>query len=164
MERSQSMIWGVVVMTTSKAIRILVADDDADDRMLIGDAFQEAHLSNPVDFVEDGIELLEYLKREGKFSDLSEQHLPGIILLDLNMPRMDGRTALAEIRKDPVLRKIPVVVLTTSQSEEDILRTYDLGVNSFITKPVTFDGLVNVVQVLNKYWIEIVALPCQGSE
>lgn len=158
------MIWGVVVMTTSKAIRILVADDDADDRMLIGDAFEEAHLSNPVDFVEDGIELLEYLKREGKFSDLSEQHLPGIILLDLNMPRMDGRTALAEIRKDPVLRKIPVVVLTTSQSEEDILRTYDLGVNSFITKPVTFDGLVNVVQVLNKYWIEIVALPCQGSE
>ena len=151
-------------MINSKAIRILVADDDADDRMLIGDAFGEAHLSNPVDFVEDGIELLEHLKREGKFADLADQQLPGIILLDLNMPRMDGRTALAEIRKDSVLRKIPVVVLTTSQSEEDILRTYDLGVNSFITKPVTFDGLVDVVQVLNKYWIEIVALPCNGND
>jgi len=150
-------------MITGNAIRILVADDDADDRMLIGDAFEEAHLNNPVDFVEDGIDLLEYLKREGKYSDLVDVALPGIILLDLNMPRMDGRTALAEIRKDPILRKIPVVVLTTSQSEEDILRTYDLGVNSFITKPVTFDGLVNVVQVLNKYWIEIVALPSQDA-
>lgn len=150
-------------MINGKAIRILVADDDADDRMLIGDAFEEAHLNNPVDFVEDGIDLLEYLKREGKYADQPKVSLPGIILLDLNMPRMDGRTALAEIRKDPVLRKIPVVVLTTSQSEEDILRTYDLGVNSFITKPVTFDGLVNVVQVLNKYWIEIVALPLQEA-
>ncbi len=154
---------GSLGMINGKAIRILVADDDADDRMLIADAFEEAHLSNPVDFVEDGIDLLEYLKREGKYADLSRQSLPGIILLDLNMPRMDGRTALAEIRKDPILKKIPVVVLTTSQSEEDILRTYDLGVNSFITKPVTFDGLVNVVQVLNKYWIEIVALPSQDA-
>ncbi len=144
----------------AKAIRILVADDDADDRMLIADAFEEAYLKNPVSFVEDGIELLEYLKREGKYKDADEDdHLPGIILLDLNMPRMDGRTALKEIRADPELRKIPIVVLTTSKSEEDILRTYDLGVNSFITKPVTFDGLVQVVQVLNQYWIEIVALP-----
>jgi len=147
-------------MTEGNAIKILVADDDADDRMLIGEAFEEAHLRNPVSFVEDGIELLDYLKREGKYANLSEEnHLPGIILLDLNMPRMDGRTALEEIRKDPLLKKIPIVVLTTSQSEEDVLRTYDLGVNSFITKPVTFERLVEVVQVLNKYWIEIVALP-----
>lgn len=151
------------MMNDAKPIRILVADDDADDRMLIGDAFEEAHLRNPVTFVEDGIELLEYLKREGKYADIGDDHLPGIILLDLNMPRMDGRTALEEIRKDEVLRKIPVVVLTTSKSEEDILRTYNLGVNSFITKPVTFDGLVNVVQILNKYWIEIVALPNQDA-
>ena len=82
-----------------------------------------------------------------------------VILLDLNMPRMDGRAALEEIRKDPALMAIPIVVLTTSKSEEDILRTYNLGVNSFITKPVSFDGLVHVVQILNKYWIEIVALP-----
>lgn len=148
----------------SKAVTILVADDDADDRMLIADAFEEACLKNPVDFVEDGIDLLDYLKREGKYADKDDDDsLPGIILLDLNMPRMDGRTALKEIRADARLRKIPIVVLTTSKSEEDILRTYDLGVNSFITKPVTFDGLVQVVQVLNQYWIEIVALPSQDD-
>lgn len=148
----------------ANAVRILVADDDADDRMLIADAFEEACLKNPVDFVEDGIDLLEYLKREGKYADKGDDDsLPGIILLDLNMPRMDGRTALKEIRADEKLRKIPIVVLTTSKSEEDILRTYDLGVNSFITKPVTFDGLVQVVQVLNQYWIEIVALPSQDE-
>lgn len=146
-------------MTNSRAVRILIADDDADDRMLIADAFEEARLSNPINFVEDGIDLLEYLKREGEHADRPVEDLPGLILLDLNMPRMDGRTALAEIRKDPQLKKIPVVVLTTSKAEEDILRTYDLGVNSYITKPVTFEGLVNVVQVLNKYWIEIVVLP-----
>jgi len=146
-------------MKTGQPIRILVADDDADDRMLIADAFEEAHLNNPVDYVEDGLELLDFLKRRGAYAERADEALPGIILLDLNMPRLDGRGALAEIRKDPELKKIPVVVLTTSQSEEDIIRTYDLGVNSFITKPVTFDGLVNVVQVLNKYWIEIVALP-----
>ena len=146
-------------MINAKPIRILVADDDADDRMLIGDAFEEASLKNPIDFVEDGIELLEYLKHEGRYADLADDVRPGIILLDLNMPRMDGRTALGEIRKDPKLRNIPIIVLTTSKSEEDILRTYDLGVNSFITKPVTFDGLVQVVQVLNQYWVEIVAVP-----
>lgn len=145
-----------------KPIRILVADDDADDRLMIAEAFEEAMLSNPVDFVKDGIELLEFLRGEGEHVGKAEAgagSLPGIILLDLNMPRMDGRTALEEIRNDPRLRRIPVVVLTTSQAEEDILRTYDLGVNSFITKPVTFEGLVQVVQVLNRYWIEIVALP-----
>ncbi|MEP1206853.1 MAG: response regulator [Rhizobiaceae bacterium] len=146
-------------MLNASPIRILVADDDADDRMLIGDAFEEACLKNPVDFVEDGLELLEYLKHEGKYADLDKDIRPGIILLDLNMPRMDGRTALREIRNDPKLRNIPIVVLTTSKSEEDILRTYDLGVNSFITKPVTFDGLVQVVQILNQYWVEIVAVP-----
>ena len=146
-------------MENSKPIKILVADDDADDRMLIADAFEEALLRNPVDFVVDGLDLLDYLRRDGKYEELKGQELPGIILLDLNMPRMDGRTALEEIRKDPELKKIPIVVLTTSKSEEDILRTYNLGVNSFITKPVTFDVLVHVVQILNKYWIEIVALP-----
>lgn len=146
-------------MSKGNAIRILVADDDADDRMLIADAFDEASLSNPVDFVEDGVELLDYLNRRGKYEAKKKEDMPGIILLDLNMPRMDGRTALKEIRADEELRKIPIIVLTTSKSEEDILRTYDLGVNSFITKPVTFDGLVQVVQVLNRYWIEIVALP-----
>ena len=146
-------------MTNRKPIRILIADDDADDRMLMLDAFEEASLSNPIDFVEDGVELMEFLKREGKYTDLESDALPGIILLDLNMPRKDGRTALKEIREDPRLRPIPIVVLTTSKSDEDVLRTYNLGVNSFITKPVTFDKLVELVQLIGKYWIEIVALP-----
>ncbi|MEM7302717.1 MAG: response regulator [Pseudomonadota bacterium] len=140
-------------------VRILVADDDIDDRMLIQDAFDESRLANPVDFVEDGVELMEYLNREGKYAELKGKDLPGIILLDLNMPRMDGRTALEQIKANPELHNIPVVILTTSKSEEDIIRTYGLGVNSFITKPVTFDGLVDVVQAIKKYWIEIVALP-----
>jgi two-component system response regulator len=147
-------------MNEREAIRILVADDDADDRLLIQDAFEESRLGNPVDFVEDGVELMDYLNKQGKFQSC-QRGLPGIILLDLNMPRKDGRTALKEIKQDPHLRKIPIVILTTSKSEEDILRTYDLGVNSFITKPVTFDQLVEVARVVAKYWIEIVALPME---
>lgn len=146
-------------MTHSQPIRILIADDDADDRILIADAFEESRLNNPVDFVEDGVELLEYLRQEGKYADNPKGMLPGLILLDLNMPRMDGRTALQEIRSDPKLKRIPIVVLTTSKSEEDILKTYNLGVNSFITKPVTFDSLCDIVRILSRYWIEIVALP-----
>ena len=142
-------------------VRVVIADDDADDRLLIEDAFQECRLHNERDYVEDGAELLQYLRAEGKWSHRNASDLPGIILLDLNMPRMDGRTALAHLKADPVLRRIPVVVLTTSKADEDILRTYDLGVNSFITKPVTFDGLLNVARALNDYWIEIVQLPSQ---
>lgn len=142
-------------------IKLLIADDDADDRLLIEDAFMECRLKNERDYVEDGEELLHYLRGEGKWSHRDASDLPGIILLDLNMPRMDGRTALSHLKDDPVLRRIPVVVLTTSKAEEDIMRTYDLGVNSFISKPVTFDALVNVVQALNHYWIEVVQLPSQ---
>lgn len=147
-------------MSAREAIRILVADDDADDRLLIQDAFEESRLGNPVDFVEDGVDLMDYLNKRGKYEN-NTLGLPGIILLDLNMPRKDGRAALKEIKQDPHLRKIPIVILTTSKSEEDILRTYDLGVNSFITKPVTFDQLVEVARVVAKYWIEIVALPIE---
>ena len=140
-------------------ITILVADDDADDRMLIEDAFEESKLQNPLDFVEDGEQLLAYLKREGEYANMRGKPYPGVILLDLNMPKMDGRTALAKIKEDSTLCRIPIIILTTSKAEEDILRTYNLGVNSFITKPVTFDGLVKVVQSIGQYWIEIVALP-----
>ena len=150
-------------MLMSAPIRIVVADDDADDRMLIEEALEESRLSNPVDFCVDGLDLLEYLKREGKWAELSGQPLPGLILLDLNMPRMDGRTALSHIKADEKLKRIPVVILTTSKSEEDIIRTYGLGVNSFITKPVTFDGLVTIVQALTHYWFEIVALPPEDA-
>ena len=144
---------------SGQPITILVADDDADDRMLIEDAFTESKLQNPLQFVEDGEQLLAYLKREGDYAELKGKPYPGVILLDLNMPKMDGRTALAKIKEDENLCRIPVIILTTSKAEEDILRTYNLGVNSFITKPVTFDGLVKVVHSIGQYWIEIVALP-----
>lgn len=146
-------------MFDPQPIEILIADDDSDDRMLIEDAFEESRLSNPLAFVEDGEQLLAYLRREGPYAEHKNKPLPGLIVLDLNMPKMDGRTALAHLKKDPALCRIPVIVLTTSQAEEDILKTYGLGVSSFISKPVTFDGLVEVVKAIGKYWIQIVALP-----
>lgn len=143
-------------------ITILIADDDPEDRELTRDALQECRLANEVHFVRDGEELMEYLRREGPYANLLEQPLPGLILLDLNMPRKDGREALKEIKSDRDLRRIPVVVLTTSKADEDILRTYDLGVNSYVTKPVTFDSLVETLKVLGKYWFEIVVLPTEA--
>jgi len=141
------------------AITILIADDDADDRMMAKEALGECRLSNHLEFVEDGVELLAYLRGQGRYAGAGKTRRPGLIILDLNMPRMDGREALREIKKDPSLRRIPVVVMTTSKAEEDIYRTYDLGVASFITKPVTFDGLVAVMRGIEKYWFEIVELP-----
>lgn len=146
-------------MTTPQPITILMADDDADDRMLAKEAFEESRVVNDLRFVEDGEELLDYLHRRGKFADPALAPRPGVILLDLNMPRMDGREALQEIKTDPQLRRIPVVVLTTSKAEEDIYQTYDLGISSYITKPVTFGALVEVIKTLGRYWIEIVELP-----
>lgn len=143
----------------SDMLRLVVADDDRDDRMLIDEALEESKLVNPVDYCVDGIDLLNYLRREDRWEHLKDEPLPGLILLDLNMPRMDGRTALAEIRKDDQLKRVPIVILTTSKSEEDIIRTYNTGVNSYITKPVTFDGLTHVVTRLQQYWFELVALP-----
>jgi CheY-like chemotaxis protein len=140
-------------------ITILMADDDPDDRQMTKEAFAESRLANDLRFVEDGVELLDYLHRRGKYADPASSPRPGLILLDLNMPRKDGREALREIKADPDLRRIPVVVLTTSKAEEDIYRTYDLGVSSYITKPVTFEGLVTVMKALGTYWFEIVELP-----
>ena len=148
----------------AKAITILYADDDAEDRMLVKDAWAENRLANDLHFVEDGEELMDYLRRRGNYAHLVDQPLPGMILLDLNMPRKDGREALQEIKADPRLRSIPVVILTTSKAEEDILRAYDLGVNSFILKPVTFDSLVDITRTLSKYWFEVVELPAEASE
>jgi two-component system, response regulator len=140
-------------------VTILMADDDEEDRQLTHEALVEAHLANELRFVVDGEELMDYLHRRGVYANGADAPRPGVILLDLNMPRKDGREALAEIKSDPGLREIPVVVLTTSKAEEDIFRTYDLGANSFITKPVTFGGLVEVVQTWSRYWFEIVDLP-----
>lgn len=144
-----------------RPIVILMADDDEDDRLLAKDALEESRVKNDLFFVEDGAELLEYLRREGPYADPAKAPRPGVILLDLNMPRKDGREALQEIKADPTLRRIPVVVMTTSREDEDILNSYDLGASGFITKPVTFEGLVEVMKALGRYWIEIVELPHQ---
>ena len=146
-------------MKKNKAIEILIADDDAEDRMLIVDALKESMLMNNIHEVEDGEELMDFLQHRGKFLDKEKFPTPGIILLDLNMPKKDGREALKEIKADEHLRCIPIIVLTTSKAEQDILKTYNLGVNSYITKPVSFAGLVDVMKTLNKYWFEIVELP-----
>lgn len=142
-----------------KPIVILYAEDDEEDRMLMKDALEESRLTNELHMVEDGEEMMEYLYRRGEYSELNNTPLPGLILLDLNMPRKDGREALKEIKATPHLRRIPVVVLTTSKAEEDILRSYELGVSGFIIKPVTFESLVDVIKTLGKYWFEIVELP-----
>lgn len=146
-------------MQKIKGITILIADDDHEDRMLIKDAFEENRLRNDLRFVEDGVELIEYLTRQGKYENPETSPKPGLILLDLNMPKKDGREALKEIKSSRDLKGIPVVVLTTSKAEEDVYRTYDLGVNSFITKPVTFESLVAITRDLGRYWLEIVELP-----
>ena len=146
-----------------KPIVILMAEDDSDDRLMTKEALFECRLANDLRFVEDGEELLDYLHVRGQYHDPEKAPRPGIILLDLNMPRKDGREALKEIKADPELRSIPIVVLTTSKAEEDILRSYNMGANSFITKPVSFEGLINVIITLGKYWFEIVELPSQYS-
>jgi CheY-like chemotaxis protein len=153
-----------MITDPGRPIVILLADDDEEDRMLAADALAESRVVNDLRFVEDGDELLDYLYHRGKYAEAHSSPQPGLILLDLNMPRKDGREALREIKADPDLRRIPVVVLTTSQAEEDIYRTYDLGANSFITKPVSFDGLVNVMRDIGRYWIEIVELPRNQSD
>lgn len=142
-----------------KPITILIADDDEEDRMLASDALRESRVVNDLRFVEDGEQLFDYLRRTGKYADPDSAPYPGLILLDLNMPRKDGREALQELKADPVLKRIPVVVMTTSNLDEDILRTYDMGANSFITKPVQFQSLVDIMREIGRYWIEIVELP-----
>jgi CheY-like chemotaxis protein len=142
-----------------KPITILFADDDPDDRMLVQDAFEEGQLGNELHIVEDGEEIMDYLHRRGRFAALAGAPLPGIILLDMNMPKKTGREVIREIKADPHLRHIPIVVLTTSRTEEDIKRAYDLGVSSFIVKPVAFEALVEAIKVLSHYWFGVVELP-----
>lgn len=144
-------------------ITILMAEDDPDDRLMTSEAFHECRLGNPLQFAVDGEELMDYLHRRGRFNDQAAYPMPGLILLDLNMPRKDGREALREIKADSRLRDIPVVILTTSRAEEDVAQSYRDGVNSFITKPVSFNALIEVIQTLGKYWLEIVDLPAAGQ-
>lgn len=143
----------------AKAPFILIAEDDPEDRMLTTDALDENSIHHGFHFVEDGEELMDYLNNRGPYENERDYPRPGLILLDLNMPRKDGREALQEIKRDPKLRRIPIVVLTTSKADEDVIRSYNLGVNSFITKPVSYNDLVEVIATLNKYWFQIVELP-----
>lgn len=149
-------------MRTRESITILLADDDEDDRMMTRAAFERSRLANDLRCVVDGEDLMDYLHRRGQFVDPASSPRPGLILLDLNMPRKDGREALREIKADPNLRRIPVIVLTTSRAEADVLKSYDLGANSYVAKPVTFEGLAEAVRVLRQYWLEIVDLPESG--
>lgn len=144
---------------SNRGVRILVADDDHDDCLLTREAFEDNHVALTLDFVHDGEQLMNYLLHRSPYEDAKKYPLPGLILLDLNMPRMDGREALLEIKQHPFLRCIPLIVLTTSSSELDISQSYQGGVNSFITKPVTYSGLVDMVSLLSRYWLDMVKLP-----
>jgi CheY-like chemotaxis protein len=146
-------------MNETKQNIIIMAEDDADDRLLVRDALEECHWNVDLRFVENGEELLDYLLRRGKYRQMEHSPRPGLILLDLNMPKKDGREVLQDIRAHAELRRIPVVVLTTSRADTDIERIYELGANSFISKPVQFDGLVNVMRMLSQYWFKTVELP-----
>lgn len=146
-------------MENTKPVTIAIAEDDPDDRMMIQDAFRDCQIANPVDFLEDGEALMQYLRREGEYGNLLGTDLPGMILLDLNMPRKDGREALAEIKSDPDLRHIPVIVMTTSRSPDDVSVTYDIGANSYVAKPIHYEELLDVLQTLGKYWLDVVDLP-----
>jgi CheY-like chemotaxis protein len=138
---------------------ILLADDDPDDRAMTRKALEKNRLADDFYTVADGVELMDFLHHRGRYAPPALSPVPGLILLDLNMPKKDGREALAEIKSDSALRRIPVVVITTSQSEEDVLRAYDLGGNSFISKPITLPGLVEATLVLGQYWFQVVTLP-----
>jgi len=140
-----------------------MADDDPDDRELTKEAFDESKLANDLRFVEDGVELLDYLYHRGRYTDPASSPRPSIILLDLNMPRKDGREALQEIKSEPRFRSIRVIVMTTSKLEEDIVRSYNLSAASYITKPITFEALVEVIRALGRYWLEIVELPADDD-
>lgn len=146
---------------SGQSLTILMADDDEDDRDLTRDALIDAAYVEQMEFVVDGRDLIDYLRQAGRYGspEAAERPRPSIILLDLNMPRMDGREALAEIKNDAALRHIPVVVLTTSSDDEDVRNAYDLGANSYITKPVTGSKLEDVLGRLAEYWSEIVTLP-----
>ena len=149
--------------TPPRPVTILMADDDPDDRQLTKEAFEESKLANDLRFVEDGVELLDYLYHRGKYADPATSPRPSIILLDLNMPRKDGREALQEIKSDSRFRSIRVIVMTTSKLEEDIVRSYDLSAASYIAKPITFEALVEVIRTLGRYWLEIVELPADDD-
>ena len=142
--------------TDNGSIQVLLVEDNPGDVRLTKEALKEGKLLNHVSVVGDGVEALSFLRRQGKYADAVQ---PELILLDLNLPKKDGREVLAEIKADPCLRRIPVVILTTSSAEEDILRTYDLHANCYITKPVDLEQFMRVVKSIEDFWVSIVKLP-----
>ncbi len=149
-----------MVMTESgKSFTILMADDDADDCLLVRHAIRETKHTCDLRFVRDGEELFDYLYHRGQYENGQAVPRPDLILLDLKMPKKDGREVLREIKADPDLKRIPIVALTTSTAEDDIRFCYEMGANSYVTKPVTFRNLVDIMNTLCKYWFEVVELP-----
>ena len=146
-------------MKAQDRVIILMAEDDPDDRALIMDAFQETRIQGELRVVKNGQELLDYLYNRGDFEITGNAPKPQLILLDLNLPGVGGHEVLEEIKSHSTLRRIPVVVLTTSQDEQDVIRSYSAGASSYITKPQSFEGLVNVIGLLGKYWLEVAELP-----
>lgn len=142
---------------------ILVAEDDPDDQDMLQEAFQDMYDRDPLVFVSNGEELLDYLYRNNQYSDLKEKPLPELILLDLNMPKIDGREALKKIKADSCLKKIPVIIFTTSKAEEDISKTYLEGANSYIVKPISIKKLMEITSEIGKYWLETATLPKSNS-
>ncbi|OFZ89337.1 MAG: response regulator [Betaproteobacteria bacterium RBG_16_64_18] len=138
------------------SIEILLVEDNPGDARLTIEAMREAKVRNRMHVVEDGVEAMEFLRRQGRFGDAPR---PDLILLDLNLPRKDGREVLAEVKTDPDLKRIPVVVLTTSRAEEDVLRAYDLHANCYVTKPVDFEQFMRVVREIDEFWVKVVTLP-----
>jgi len=143
----------------SRTAIILLVEDDPEDQKLTRRAFEISKLRNQLFVVDDGEQALDFLYHRGEFADPNSPPRPDLILLDLNMPKLDGRAVLKRIKEDPDLRRIPVVILTTSSQEEDILRSYDLGVNSYITKPVQMEGFIRAIRDLERYWFNLVVLP-----
>ncbi len=148
--------------TASKSPTILMAEDDSDDRLLAREAMDESGLAGELRFVENGADLMDYLRQRNQYAVPTTAPRPSLILLDLNMPRKDGREALREIKADPELRKIPVVIFTTSRADSDIGRVYELGANSFISKPTAFEALVKVMKAIGAYWLDVVVLPAKA--
>lgn len=137
-------------------VEVLLVEDDPGDVLMTREAFEHNKVANHLSVVSDGVSAMEYLRKEGQYADVKT---PDLILLDLNLPRMDGREVLAELKIDAELRKIPVVVLTTSEAEEDVVRAYSLHANAFVTKPVDFDRFIEVVQKIDDFFVSVVRLP-----
>ena len=143
---------------TPTSMTILIADDDTDDRLFMDRALRQSGYTQTIQFVEDGEDLMHYLRRQGHYTEQNAPW-PDLLILDLNMPRKNGFQALTEIKDDPKLRRLPVIVMSTSSADEDVIKTYNLGVNSFVTKPFNFNRLVEMVGALKTYWLDTVKLP-----